>query len=329
MADAVATSLQIRLSRHDKQRLLRAFLISLAVHLLLFGAYKLARHFQWQPDVLLPHWLKLSRNLEQAIAAKKEAMANPEPPLVFVHVNPAQAATDAPPDTKYYSDRSSRAANPEADRDTNIPKIAGTQEQIVKTEDTQRNPFDRLQPALPVESAPPQEEAKAKATQPPGDLTLAKAEDVARKSDGTEARPRVRTLAAARARQENSPPGQKMKQEGGVKRRLDFAGLDVSESPIGRYDRALVDAVSERWYDLLEAKRYDGYQRGKVVLQFALNSDGRITDMKVQESSVALDLSLLCEMAVLDPAPYAPWPTEMRHMINGNKRTVTFTFYYN
>ncbi|HEY9173861.1 MAG TPA: hypothetical protein VI136_16380, partial [Verrucomicrobiae bacterium] len=196
MADAVATSLQIRLSRHDKQRLLRAFLISLAVHLLLFGAYKLARHLQWQPDVLLPHWLKLSRNLEQAIAAKKEAMANPEPPLVFVHVNPAQATTDAPPDAKYYSDRSSRAANPEADRDTNIPKIAGTQEQMVKTEDTQRNPFDRLQPALPVESAPPQEEAKAKAAQPPGDLTLAKAEDVARKTDGTEARPRVRTLAA-------------------------------------------------------------------------------------------------------------------------------------
>ncbi len=330
MADAVATTTQIRLSRRDKQRLLRAFLLSLVVHLLIFGGYKLARHYHWQPDLLLPRWLKLNRKMEQVIAAKKEAMAQQqEPPLVFINVSPAAATTEAPPDAKYYSDKSSRAANPEADKDTNVPKITGTQEQVPKTEDTQRNRFDRLQPALPAQTAPPQEEAKVKPAQPVGDMTMAKPEDFARKSEGKEARSRPRTLAEARARQENSPPGEKMKQEGGVKRRMDFSGLDVSESLIGKYDRALVDAISERWYDLLDAKRYDGYQRGKVVLEFALNSDGRITDMNVREKSVDLGLSLLCEMAVLDPAPYAPWPAEMRRMINGNRRTVTFTFYYN
>jgi hypothetical protein len=329
MADAVATTLQLRLSRREKQRLLWALLVSLAAHLLFFGGYKLARHYHWQPDQLLPPWLKFSRKLEQAIAAKQEAMARQqEPPLMFVNVSSAQATADAPPDAKYYSDKSSRAANPEADKDTGIPKITGVQEQIVKTEDTQRHPFDRLMPT-PAQPAPPQEEVKAKPAQPVGDLTMNKPDFNPRPGLGAAERPRPRTLQEARARLENAPPGEKMKQEGGVKRRMDFSGLDVSESPIGRYDAALVNAISQRWYDLLDSKRYDGYQRGKVVLRFALNSDGRITDMKVLEATVGLDLSLICEMAVLDPAPYAPWPSDMRRMISGNQRVVTFTFFYN
>jgi hypothetical protein len=146
---------------------------------------------------------------------------------------------------------------------------------------------------------------------------------------GTAERTRPRTLADARARLENSPPGQKMKQEGGVKRRLEFTALDAKATPFGAYDAAFVNAVSDRWFALLDQKRYDGYQRGKVVLQFALNSDGRITDMKVQEATVGLDLSLICEMAVLDPAPYAPWPSDLRRLVGSNQRKVQFTFFYN
>ena len=333
MADSVASTLQIRLSRRDKQRLLKALLISLAVHLLLFGGYKLANYLNWKPDLLLPRWLKLNRKLEQVIAAKKEAMERQqqEIPLVFVDVSPAQAAAEAPPEAKYYSDKNSQAANPQADKETDIPKITGSQEHVPKTEDVPRNPFDRLQPALPAEPAPPappQEEVKAKPAQPVGDLTMAKPDFNPRPDIGVAERPRPRTIAEALALRQNSPPGQKMKQEGGVRNiRLD-PGFDVKKSPFGDYDAAFIEAVRERWYSLLDQKRYDGYQRGKVGLQFALNSDGRITDMKVVEASVGLDLSLLCEMAVLDPAPYAPWPTELRRLVGGNQRKVQFTFYY-
>jgi hypothetical protein len=330
MADAVASTLQIRLSRRDKQRLLRAFLFSLAVHLLLFGGYKLAAYLNWQPDLLLPRWLKLGRKLEQVIAAKKEAMAQQqEPPLVFVNVSPAQAVAEPPKDTQFYSDKNSLAANPEAGKDSSVPKITGAQEQVPRAEDSQRSPFDRLQPALPTPPGPEQEEVKAKPAQPVGDLAMAKPDLNPRQDTGTAERPRPRTLAEARARQENRPPGEKMKQEGGVKRRLEFAALDAKATPFGAYDAAFVNAVSDRWYALLEQKRYDGYQRGKVVLQFALNSDGRITDMKVVEATVGLDLSLVCEMAVLDPAPYAPWPSDLRRLVGSNQRKVQFTFYYN
>src|SRR5262245_49274053 len=45
-----------------------------------------------------------------------------EPPLVFVEVTPEQAVKEPPQDPKYYSSLSSKAANPDADKETNIPR---------------------------------------------------------------------------------------------------------------------------------------------------------------------------------------------------------------
>lgn len=312
------------------QRLVWAFLASVAVHLLLWGLSTLAVRLHVQPDVLLPHWLRQTDKMQQAIQAKQEAMAKPEePPLVFVHVSPAQAAPEAPKNARFYSDKNSTAVNPEADQDTGVPKITGTQEFVPHTEDVPRGAPERLQPALPAPAGPPQQEAQARPAVPPGDLTLAKPDFESRSGTGTAERARPRTLAEAIARQHAGPPRQKMRQDGGVKRRLEFTALDAKATPFGAYDAAFVAAVSERWYALLDAKRYDGYQHGKVVLQFALHPDGRVTDMTVLEATVGLDLSLLCEMAVLDPAPYAPWPSDLRRLVEGDRRKVQFTFYYN
>ena len=65
-----------------------------------------------------------------------------------------------------------------------------------------------------------------------------------------------------------------------------------------------------------------------MVLEFNLNYDGRITDMKMDSCDVGEILGLLCQKAVIFPQPYEKWPSEMRAMIGGNKRLVTFTFYY-
>lgn len=331
MADVIVSTLQIRLSRREQQRLLQAFVLSVAMHLLVFGSYKAVHRLGWEADMLLPRWLKQSRTAEQLAAAQQKVQASQEPPLMFVNVSPAQAAPEAPKDAKFYSDKNSRAANPEADQDTGIPKITGMQEQVPRTEDVPRSRFDQLQPALPAQPRPPTEEARAKPSFAPGDLTMARPDFNPRPDTGTAESSRPRTLAEARARQQQRTglPGEKMKQDGGVKRRLEFASLDAKATPFGAYDAAFIEAVSQRWYDLLDQMSFDGYQRGKVMLQFALNYDGRITDMQVIEKTVGEALGLLCEMAVLDPAPYAPWPTELRRLVGSDQRKVQFTFYYN
>jgi len=137
---------------------------------------------------------------------------------------------------------------------------------------------------------------------------------------------RPRTLAQAR-QQKNLLAGETMKQDGGVPRR-GRVSLDVKATPFGSYDAAFIAAVQQRWYDLLDNSRL-AQRSGKVVLEFRLTHDGRITDMRVGENEVGDILSVLCQRAVTDPAPYAKWPSDMRRAIGKLYREVVFTFYYN
>ena len=96
----------------------------------------------------------------------------------------------------------------------------------------------------------------------------------------------------------------------------------------GAYDAALVNAVESRWNELLYERDYASDSRGRVVLQFKLHADGRISDMSVAENTAGEVLGLLCQKAILDPSPYAAWPTDMRRLA-GEVRNIQFTFYYN
>jgi outer membrane biosynthesis protein TonB len=257
-------------------------------------------------------------------------------PLVFVDVNPALATAEPPKDTPFYSDKNSTAANPETDQDTNVPRITGTQEDVIKTEDIPREKPMPLQPALPTpppEPVPVQEEETVetipKPAMEPGDLALLRPDPAPEpKLEPQPNRSRPRTIKEAMARKNISRlPGEKMKQEGGVKRRFEVAGLDARATPFGSYDAALIEAISQRWYSLLDERDYASDSRGKVVLQFHLHYDGRVTDMNVAENTVGELLSLLCRKAVFDPSPFAPWPSDMRRLM-GESRRIQFTFYY-
>ena len=240
--------------------------------------------------------------------------------MMFVDVSALQSVTEVPKETKFYSDKNAVAANPELNLDANLPKLDGKQEQVVKTEDAPRKKFDQLMPDLP--KPKPEAEAEAKPKLAPGTMTVAKAD---LKPQPEKSRPRTIKEALL---QKNQMPGQKAKLEGGAQQRPE-ASYDVKATGFGAYDRAFIDAVSSRWYDLLDSMSYDGYRSGRVVVQFNLNYDGRITEMKLVESTVTETLALLCQKAVLDPSPFDKWPREMRLMIGEDSRRITFTFFYN
>jgi hypothetical protein len=245
-------------------------------------------------------------------------------------VSPAQAVAEPPKTSPYYSDKNSRAANPDTKVDSQVPSITGKQTQIVRTEDVPRTKAFPLQPSLPTEQAKEsQEEIKPKTTHAPGDLTMAKPDQTIQKRADEVNPPRPKTVAEAKARQPNSRlSGEKMRQEGGVKRRGD-SSLDVIATGFGAYDAAVIAAVQNRWYDLLDSRNYSGDRTGKVTLRFHLNSDGSISEIGFVENSVDLALGLICQSAIKDPSPFAPWPSEMKQKIGAPYREVTFTFFYN
>jgi len=305
--------------------------LSVALHLAVWGGYTGGKKLGLWEKLHLPAWVqKLSQALNKAVKLEnKPLFRESEPPLMFVNVSPDQAMTEPPKDAKYYSSHNSQAANPEADRDTGIPKITGKQEQVPKTEDAERNKFSKLQPALLAEKPEPEEQARPKPKVAPGDLTLAKPELNPTTDLGEAPKPRPRRLSELAQNKITRPPGQKMKQNGGVKRTVNMASLDAKGTPFGVYDALLVQAISQRWYDLLDSREYAAEGRGHVALQFKLHHDGRITDMRVAENTVSETLSLLCQKAVLDPAPFEKWTTEMRLMVGSDFRLIQFTFYYN
>jgi outer membrane biosynthesis protein TonB len=295
--------------------------------------------------------LKAAEERKKQLALQKDP---PETPMVFVEVDPAQAAPEPPKDTPFYSSQNSVASNPDTRIDSSTPKVAGNQDKVPKAFDVLRpdpkavqappkqEPKEQLvkiqpktEPVKPVQPQPqPQpEQPKAKEPEPkpePGELLIAKA--APRPPPQPQPQPeqpkRTRTLAEAMT-QKGIIQGQKMRQEGGVRRHSLDSNLNVKATPFGSYDAAFIAAVQARWFSLLDQRDYVGNSSGKVVLEFRLNKDGRILDMRVAESTVPEFLNWLCQRAVLDPAPYMAFPADLRRLYAGDSRDIRFTFYYN
>lgn len=268
------------------------------------------------------------------VLKKKEAVEPPpqqDEPLIFINVDEAFATPEPPKNATHYSSKNAVAANEVPANDSTLPNIAGKQDLVPRVQDAPRANFVPLQPSPPKEAvtAPkPEEELKPKKAEAPGDLAMSKPDPQPNKEDGNAEKRRPRTIAEALARQpERLLPGEKMRQQGGTRRAQIVPSFDTKATPYGDYDAALIAAVSSRWYQLLDERDFSSEKSGKVVLQFTLHYDGRVSDMLVQENTVGEVLCLLCQKAVLDPSPYAKWPVDMRRMLR-DLRTVTFTFYY-
>jgi hypothetical protein len=309
----------LRFSRLDQERLLLALLFSLLAHLAVWGGYEAEKKTGWLEKLFPP-------------ARHKLVMLQPRPvvqeidPTIFMDVS--QASADAPRQAKYYSDRNSRAANPDATVDSNQPKLDGKQHDVPKINNTPRPA--KTKPATP---APPQNpvEEKPPASQPatalnPGALQPGKPEDTPTPDEQPKPRERPRTVREALA-QANQLPGLQMQQNGGVKRRGP-AQMDVKGMPFGAYDRAIVEAISQRWYDLLDSQQFADSRTGKVTIYFHLNPDGSVTELKISGNSVGDLLGYVCQEAIEQAAPFGQWPSDMRRLVGANFREITFTFYY-
>lgn len=324
----------------ERNPLAVAFILSLIIHLFLYQGYLVSKRLGWwnyQPS-WLAQLLTRKPSAAQLAALQKqrealEARNQREILIRFMEVPPDRATPEPPKDAKFYGAANAKAANPDPTIDTPIPKIDGKQTKIERVETVPREEREKF----PLTPTPPKDQAKvALEAQPkprpaetPGDLAFRRPEERKVVNDGaSESRDytRPRTLEEARARR-NLTVGDRMKQSGGV-RSVGRVSVDVKATAFGAYDAAFIAAVQDRWYNILDAYPYS-LRSGKVVLKFKLMNDGKIRELTTREETVGELQSLFCQRAILEPAPYAPWPSDMRRMIGDNYREVTFTFYYN
>ena len=203
-------------------------------------------------------------------------------------------------------------------------KLDGVQDKVPKIFDTLRPaPLEPLTPLQP-EPRPMKPEPETNPERKPGDLALAKPADPKPKEEEKPKRPR--TLAEA---QPNAglTTGQKMKADGGVKRHGTIQAFDARGTAVGVYDAALIEAVQQCWYNILDETTTPS-RPGQVVVEFQLHSDGYVTDVKVLETDVGELHSLFCQLAIQKPAPFKRWPDGMRKEIGRDYRQLKFTFFY-
>jgi hypothetical protein len=273
-------------------------------------------------------WIMLATamlTLNQALlrdldVARQQALAR-QIPTVFVEVNPELASPEPPPDTPFYSTANTRAANPDPVVDTATPRIDGEQEKVLRTRDVLQPSPEPLQPSPPAETQPvdpgPESTAQKESATPStsGDLAVATA---------TERPARPRTLTEARI--SRGLAGPKADQKGGV-RRPGSISIDAKWSPFGAYDAALIAAIQQRWYDLIEENAL-ALRGGSVTIHFTLHSDGRVNNVEIADNQVGEIQALYCSKAIRDPSPYARWPEAMRHELGRDYREVRITFHY-
>jgi hypothetical protein len=330
--------ISLRFGRREGGRLALALFVSLCLHLGVWSGYEANKKYDWWDRLadLRPEPKISQRQKAPSAPTALAAPVNPSEPMILVEVS--QADYEPPPKTKYYSSKSSRAANPDAS-DASQPKLNGQQRQMPKTEDVALR--SKIQPETPPpqpapeektdDEVPPAPETVAAAAAglghpgQPGTGTALTPTPVAPSAPPAHERPRT----VQQALQQQSLPGRQMQQEGGVRRQRSIPSFDVKGTPFGAYDRAIVVAVTQRWYDLLDSHRFAQDRTGEVVLQFRLKPDGTIMNMRRNENTVGEMLGYVCQEAIEESAPFAKWPPDMMKEIGANYREITFSFYYN
>jgi hypothetical protein len=94
---------------------------------------------------------------------------------------------------------------------------------------------------------------------------------------------------------------------------------DLQRSALSAYDARLCDVVGARWLQLLEQRKVPE-DHGRVVVEFELHNDGHIAETRVAENTEGRVLGMVCQKAILDPAPYAPWPPELYQLFPKPRR---------
>jgi hypothetical protein len=99
------------------------------------------------------------------------------------------------------------------------------------------------------------------------------------------------------------------------------------DTPFGKYDAIFKQKVNKRWLELLKAEPLIAQKQGKVVLTFHLRFDGTITDLEVVVNGVGEQFGSMCKRAITESAPFTPWPSDMRWMVGGTYREISFSFH--
>lgn len=240
--------------------------------------------------------------------------------LRFAETNPV-ANRAVPKTAPFTSSRNQTAAQPVPEKmpsNSALPKSAGSSPEIRLAQGKPRS-IDQSQarptPAPAISMAGPQ------TAPPPGPGKVA-----ARPVPKAAPAPAPADPERPRASIPSGTAGLLLRNSVGVNRAGAIA-IDARFSQYGDYTQRMLEAIQSSWWSIVERSRFEGVNRGRVIVRFRLHRDGTVTDATILGNEVTHVMSLACKDAVMAPAPYDAWRADMVAMY-GESDIVTINFHY-
>ncbi len=117
---------------------------------------------------------------------------------------------------------------------------------------------------------------------------------------------------------------QKAAMSGAITNRGPTASVAALGTPMGRYKKALTDAIGSRWYYYM-GQREDVASFGTVKIHFVVDSNGKVRRPQVISNTGNSTLENVSIQAILD-ANIPPIPPEVSALINSNQMDLDFSF---
>jgi TonB family protein len=287
-------------------------MLSVIVHLVILLV------FQFLPD--LPMFQPSPEEIEARQQAQLTQQEQEEAARRFVFVQPrVELESPEPPPRADLSDLDRRAQAPQRAREpvSQLPFSLGNSPERVDAPPEQR-PEQQRGPRTPVEpdTEPPEPEPEEQLAHalPPADRGFSRSSDTSRPAPGA--------LGEALRNLERYVQNETFHNDrGGVDEPGTAIQFDTRGVEFGPWLRRFVAQVRRNWFVPYAAMTF----RGRVVLQFNIHKDGRITDITVASPSDINAFNLSANNAILGSNPTEPLPPEYPDPM----AFFTVTFYYN
>lgn len=102
------------------------------------------------------------------------------------------------------------------------------------------------------------------------------------------------------------------------------SSVAADATPIGRYKKAVADAIGSRWYYYVNEQMGLLSVVGSVTISFKVNASGKVTDLRVVSSS---NESLkYCSIRSINDARFPPIPPEVVRTLQNGSLDIDFSF---
>ena len=284
--------------KQEMRKVFWAFLVAVVIHLLI--GYSLAVY-----GGLLYSPFTVAEEDKPVELSFVDLSATPAPQKNTLFVpNDESKQTEAPKEKTFESNANSIAAS----------EGAATGNQPIPTQEGKDRPIfdlDTHNYSLPNQGAQPQPSAAPRPSTSPQPTVkptpVSKNDELAMLTTT----PTPRPSAPTQQQQPNSayqPYREKNHLAGAITNR-GISSVNALGTPLGRYQKAVYDAIGSRWYAYMEAKR-DLASLGTVRVTFYIDRTGRVQRLKVASNDANEAFANIALQAILD-AKFPPLPDDL------------------